>query len=456
MRRYVFLLLILVSMVAFSFDAKSIIIVPERPYFTVDVWLNKPEGSVYEVGERMEIFVKSSRDAYILVYDINAQGKVTLIFPNKYESDNFVRANEIKKIPSKSTYSLRVSPPYGKEYIQVIASTRPIPIFNQLKELGTAQAFPTLSDNVEEYVQNKLKPYLTGEWVSDLTYFYVGRAPAFGTLIVDSTPPGMTVYIDGSYKGKTPVTVSVDEGTHYVTVYFENYTFYKEVYVGRDQTVKVIATLPLAQLSLSSSPSGASVYLNGVYQGKTPLTLNLSPGNYTVTFRKEGYREETRNITLSAGETRSVYVTLKPAQSSLKLRTDPSGVDVYIDGRYVGTTDQNGLNLILDPGMYEVKLEKEGYETDRFTVNFGPGEEKEIFRKLEKRVVFSEVRIETDPSRATIYLNGYYHGETPITLYIQAGTYEITIVKPGYRTIVKTITFDDEEEYFKFIMNRIE
>ncbi|MBZ4661909.1 MAG: hypothetical protein JG779_1063 [Thermotoga sp.] len=456
MRRYVFLLLILVSMVAFSFDAKSIIIVPERPYFTVDVWLNKPEGSVYEVGERMEIFVKSSRDAYILVYDINAQGKVTLIFPNKYESDNFVRANEIKKIPSKSTYSLRVSPPYGKEYIQVIASTRPIPIFNQLKELGTAQAFPTLSDNVEEYVQKKLKPYLTGEWVSDLTYFYVGRAPAFGTLIVDSTPPGMTVYIDGSYKGKTPVTVSVDEGTHYVTVYFENYTFYKEVYVGRDQTVKVIATLPLAQLSLSSSPSGASVYLNGVYQGKTPLTLNLSPGNYTVTFRKEGYREETRNITLSAGETRSVYVTLKPAQSSLKLRTDPSGVDVYIDGRYVGTTDQNGLNLILDPGTYEIKLEKEGYETDRFTVNFGPGEEKEIFRKLEKRVVFSEVRIETDPSRATIYLNGYYHGETPITLYIQAGTYEITIVKPGYRTIVKTITFDDEEEYFKFIMNRIE
>jgi len=456
MRRYVFLLLILVSMVAFSFDAKSIIIVPERPYFTVDVWLNKPEGSVYEVGERMEIFVKSSRDAYILVYDINAQGKVTLIFPNKYESDNFVRANEIKKIPSKSTYSLRVSPPYGKEYIQVIASTRPIPIFNQLKELGTAQAFPTLSDNVEEYVQNKLKPYLTGEWVSDLTYFYVGRAPAFGTLIVDSTPPGMTVYIDGSYKGKTPVTVSVDEGTHYVTVYFENYTFYKEVYVGRDQTVKVIATLPLAQLSLSSSPSGASVYLNGVYQGKTPLTLNLSPGNYTVTFRKEGYREETRNITLGVGETGSVYVTLKPAQSSLKLRTDPSGVDVYIDGRYVGTTDQNGLNLILDPGTYEIKLEKEGYETDRFTVNFGPGEEKEIFRKLEKRVVFSEVRIETDPSRATIYLNGYYHGETPITLYIQAGTYEITIVKPGYRTIVKTITFDDEEEYFKFIMNRIE
>ncbi|AJG39941.1 hypothetical protein TRQ7_00435 [Thermotoga sp. RQ7] len=456
MRRYLFILLVLVSILSFSFNVKSIIIFPEKPYFTVDVWLDKPEGSVYNVGERIEIFVKSSRDAYILVYDINAQGKVTLIFPNKYESDNFVRANEIKKIPSRSTYSLRVSPPYGKEYIQVIASTTPIPIFKELKELGTTQMFPTLSDNVEEYVQKRLKPYLTGEWVSDITYFYVGRAPAFGTLIVDSDPPGMTVYVDGSYRGKTPITMTVDEGTHYVTVYFENYTFYKEVYVGENQTVRVVARLPFAKLSLSSSPSGADVYINGDYRGKTPLTLNLSPGNYSLTFRKEGYREETRYITLGEGESRSIHIDLKPLRATLRLRTDPVGVDVYMDGRYAGTTSESGLTIVLDPGTYSIRLEKEGYETDSFTVNLKAGEEKEVFRRLEEKVVFSEVRIETQPSGATVYLNGYYHGETPITIYVQTGTYEITIVKPGYRTIVKTVTFDEKEEYFKFILSRIE
>ncbi|MDK2785353.1 MAG: hypothetical protein PWQ80_32 [Thermotoga sp.] len=456
MRRYLFILLVLVSILSFSFNVKSIIIFPEKPYFTVDVWLDKPEGSVYNVGERIEIFVKSSRDAYILVYDINAQGKVTLIFPNKYESDNFVRANEIKKIPSRSTYSLRVSPPYGKEYIQVIASTTPIPIFKELKELGTTQMFPTLSDNVEEYVQKRLKPYLTGEWVSDITYFYVGRAPAFGTLIVDSDPPGMTVYVDGSYRGKTPITMTVDEGTHYVTVYFENYTFYKEVYVGENQTVRVVARLPFAKLSLSSSPSGADVYINGDYRGKTPLTLNLSPGNYSLTFRKEGYREETRYITLGEGESRSIHIDLKPLRATLRLRTDPVGVDVYIDGRYAGTTSESGLTIVLDPGTYSIRLEKEGYETDSFTVNLKAGEEKEVFRRLEEKVVFSEVRIETQPSGATVYLNGYYHGETPVTIYVQTGTYEITIVKPGYRTIVKTVTFDEKEEYFKFILSRIE
>ncbi|PLV56945.1 PEGA domain-containing protein [Thermotoga sp. SG1] len=456
MRKYVFLLLIIFAIFSFSFDTKSIIIVPEIPYFTVDVWLDKPEGSVYNVGERIEIFVKSSRDAYILVYDINAQGKVTLIFPNKYESDNFVRANEIKKIPSKSTYSLRVSSPYGKEYIQVIASTTPISIFNQLKELGTTRMFPTLSDNVEEYVQKRLKPYLTGEWVSDITYFYVGRAPSFGTLIVDSDPSGMTVYVDGSYRGKTPITMTVDEGTHYVTVYFDNYTFYKEVYVGENQTVRVSARLPLAKLSLSSSPSGADVYINGDYRGKTPLTLNLSPGNYSVTFRKEGYREETRYITLGEGESRSIHIDLKPLRATLRLRTDPAGVDVYVDGRYAGTTSESGLTIVLDPGTYSIRLEKEGYETDSFTVNLKSGEEKEVFRRLEERVVFSEVRIETQPSKATVYLNGYYHGETPVTIYVQTGTYEITIVKPGYRTIVRTVTFDEKEEYFKFILSGIE
>lgn len=338
----------------------------------------------------------------------------------------------------------------------MIASTTPIPIFKELKELGTTQMFPTLSDNVEEYVQKRLKPYLTGEWVSDITYFYVGRAPAFGTLIVDSDPPGMTVYVDGSYRGKTPITMTVDEGTHYVTVYFENYTFYKEVYVGENQTVRVIARLPFAKLSLSSSPSGADVYINGDYRGKTPLTLNLSPGNYSVTFRKEGYREETRYITLGEGESRSIHIDLKPLRATLRLRTDPVGVDVYMDGRYAGTTSESGLTIVLDPGTYSIRLEKEGYETDSFTVNLKAGEEKEVFRRLEEKVVFSEVRIETQPSGATVYLNGYYHGETPITIYVQTGTYEITIVKPGYRTIVKTVTFDEKEEYFKFILSRIE
>ncbi|PLV58324.1 PEGA domain-containing protein [Thermotoga sp. KOL6] len=456
MRRYFLFLMILVSVFVFSFDVKSIIIFPEKPYFTVDVWLNKPEGSVYEIGEKVEIFVKSSRDAYILIYDINAQGKVTLIFPNKYESDNFVRANEIKKIPAKSTYSLRISPPYGKEYIQVIASTKPIPIFNQLKELGTARSFPTLSEDVSDYVQNRLKPYLMGEWVSDITYFYVGKAPAFGTLVVDSDPSSMIVYVDGSYKGKTPVTVMVDEGMHYVTVYFGDYTFYKEVYVGKDQTVHVIAKMPSAELSLSSSPSGASIYVNGDYRGETPLTLNISPGNYTITFKKEGYQEETRYVSLNVGERRSIHVNLKPLRATLQLRTDPPDVNVYLNGRYVGTTGQSGLNVVLDPGTYEVKLEKEGYETEVFTVSLKAGENREIFKRLEKEVTFSEVRIETEPSGALVYLNGYYHGETPVTIYIQTGTYEITLVKPGYRTIVKTVVFDEEEEYFRFILSKIE
>ena len=456
MKRYLLLLLVLASILSFSFNMKNIIIFPEKPYFTVDVRLNKPEGSVYNVGERIEIFVKPSKDAYILVYDINVDGKVTLIFPNKYESNNFVRANTIKKIPSKSTYSLRVSPPYGKEFIQVIASTTPIPIFKELEKLGTTRMFPTLSNNVEEYVQKKLKPFLRGEWVSDTTYFYVGKAPSFGALIVESDPPGMTVYVDGSYRGKAPVTMTVDEGTHYITVYFENYTFYKEVYVRENQTVRVIAKLPLAQLSLSSSPSGADVYINGDYRGETPLMLSLSPGGYTVTFRKEGYREETRYITLSVGEFRSIHVDLKPLQATLKLRTDPSGVDVYIEGKYVGTTSENGLILVLDPGTYRIRLEKEGYETEIFMVELETGEETNVFKELEEKVIFSEVRIETQPSKATVYLNGYYHGETPVTIYIQTGTYEITVVKPGYRTIVRTVSFDEKEEYLKFILTKIE
>ncbi len=455
MKKSLIVLLLCLVALSFAFEVKSIIIVPEKVEFSVDVWLDKPEGSVYQVGEKIEIFVKTTRDAYILVYDINAEGKVRLLFPNKYDDNNFVKANEIKKIPTKPTYSFRVTPPQGKEFIQVIACTTPIPIFEELKELGRTKEFPIISENVEDYVQKKLRPYLRGSWASDITYFYVGKAPAFGTLIVDSDPPRVPVFVDGSYKGETPISILLDEGTHYVTVYFDQGAYSQEVYVRANQTTRVFATLPQATLSLSSSPSGARVFVGGIYRGNTPLTLRLSPGTYTVRFSLEGYREEERQVTLRSGESRSISVTLKPAQATLRLRTIPGDVSVYIDGKYMGRTSGGVLNVVLSPGSHEVRLEKSGYKTDVFTITLSAGEEREIFRQLQKEIFYSRLTISTTPSGATVYLNGYYYGITPLTVYIEAGTYELTLVKPGYKTIVRTLVLDEEVKSFRYTMEVI-
>ena len=51
-----------------------------------------------------------------------------------------------------------------------------------------------------------------------------------GSLFVSSTPPGAALYVDGVSRGRTPLTVTVDEGTHSVRL----------VYEGKDPLVKRI------------------------------------------------------------------------------------------------------------------------------------------------------------------------------------------------------------------------
>ncbi len=57
-----------------------------------------------------------------------------------------------------------------------------------------------------------------------------------------------------------------------------------------------------SKLNLSSDPSGAKVYVNGNYYGKTPIRILLkSNQTYTIEFRKEGYKTVTQNITNHVG-----------------------------------------------------------------------------------------------------------------------------------------------------------
>ena len=48
---------------------------------SIDVWINKEEGGVFTSGERMQVFFRSSHDAYVLIYNIDTEGYIHLIYP---------------------------------------------------------------------------------------------------------------------------------------------------------------------------------------------------------------------------------------------------------------------------------------------------------------------------------------------------------------------------------------
>lgn len=48
---------------------------------------------------------------------------------------------------------------------------------------------------------------------------------------------------------------------------------------------------------INSEPDDTQVYVNGEFQGRTPLKLELRPDeSYTIEFRRKGYKTEVRQI----------------------------------------------------------------------------------------------------------------------------------------------------------------
>jgi len=130
-------------------------------------------------------------------------------------------------------------------------------------------------------------------------------------------------------------------------------------------------------LSVSSTPSGASIDVNGMAIGKTPVTgYELTTGSKIVTLRLSGYTPEERSVTITDGESATVDVTLTPISTEeegfLFVTSVPSGANVSIGGVSIGTTpiDSYGLSA----GSKTVTIALDGYETATRDVTIVAGE----------------------------------------------------------------------------------
>lgn len=68
----------------------------------------------------------------------------------------------------------------------------------------------------------------------------------------------------------------------------------------------------VGSLDLESSPSGASIYLDGTLKGTTPLVIDdLDIGSYKLIIKKDGYSDWTRTVKITNGDTTSYDAVLE-------------------------------------------------------------------------------------------------------------------------------------------------
>jgi len=160
---------------------------------SIEIWTDR---SSYQIGERLTLGFEVHPQSYVYIYDIDPSGLISQVFPNSLSGDNHIEGRYT--LPD-GPYVLTVGGPAGQEFLQAIASTRPI-------DLGmSGLRNPALLDPAA--FRSEVARRLGGStgWAIAWTSFQVGGSqpsnrPPTAAFSFSPTSPivGQSVVFDGS------------------------------------------------------------------------------------------------------------------------------------------------------------------------------------------------------------------------------------------------------------------
>jgi hypothetical protein len=275
----------------------------------------------------------------------------------------------------------------------------------------------------------------------------VKLTPNFGSLRVQSDPPGAVVYLNDKERGATPVDLpQIDAGDYRLRLAIPRYNDAEDTFRMKsgDKLERSFTLKPkFGQMVITSEPAGASVYGDGQLWGVTPLTRDtVLSGTHVLLLRAEYYNPYDDLIKLTDGEAFNRHYQLVGNFGLLTVIADPPGAQVNVEGpeNTQFTAPIEGVKL--QPGSYMVKVEKEGYETFTTAVMMALGAEERLEPVLVQQT--GHLKVSSTPQGAQIYLDDQPYGTTPTFLHdIPTGTYTIKLDKSGYDLLVDRVTLEN-------------
>ena len=294
-------------------------------------------------------------------------------------------------------------------------------------------------------------------------------APEKGLILVKTTPPGADVKYNGVSLGTTPLLVTTlpSGQTHMFELALNGYQTRRidvtpegRTPVVRDESL----VLDSGTVDCKTDPPGATVMVNGVERGKTPLVLTHIPkGLAAITVKCAGYRDETRELRLTPGDRQTLALTLKALPARLNVVSSPEQARVFLDDDYQGKTPVTISSVT--PGTHTLRVELAGHAPVTRTVTLANGAEGTEEFKMSS--VLGRLEVSTRPPGAKIMLDGKAVGSTkaqgnsPRSLIlalenIPAGEHAVMVHLNGYQDASRKITVKaNGTEQVLFTLSRI-
>jgi hypothetical protein len=268
-------------------------------------------------------------------------------------------------------------------------------------------------------------------------------APA--TLTVQTQPESADVLLDDEPRGKTPLTIRVDPGSHRMAIRT----------AGVERTVQLTAA-PGAQLSqyfdltagrqgpgrlsIVTDPPGARVSIDGLPRGVSPLLVeDLAPADHLVSVASDTGSAQ-RSVTVASGVAKELMFSLPRSTAPVAgwiVVASPFPVEVIEHGETIATSGPKKVMLAVGRHTFVLRNGTLGY-VERRTIDVAAG----AVVSLHVTAPTTRLNVNAKPW-ADVLIDGAAAGQTPLAnIEIAIGSHEITFRHPqfGERTERVAIT----------------
>lgn len=168
--------------------------------------------------------------------------------------------------------------------------------------------------------------------------------------------------------------------------------------------------------------------------------ITLSPGRHNIKISGSNIETYTNEIYITAEEEYVVDMSAMQEKTSVViLKVNVDSYQLFVND----TAIQNpGEPLVLKPGEYTFRIEKEGYVTWTNKITLSEPS-MEVNASLKQQPKVHEMAVSSNPMGASVYIDDVYIGITPVTKNIEEGEHQVMFKMEGYYDMTLPIKVDN-------------
>lgn len=285
----------------------------------------------------------------------------------------------------------------------------------------------------------------------------VDLRPNFGFLQINDVHgiAGAQIFIDNKFIGTIPYKSDVKWASGEYSLSITNGELYK-TYNGKFTINKGETTVLEPRLESNAAEThlrvdaDAQIFLDRRLLGTREWRGPLKAGRYEVECRMEKHKSTFKTITVIADNAQDILLeSPKPITGALAITSTPLNAEIRIDGQVVGTTPMTVRELLI--GQHTVELSLKNHKSEQREFEIIEGKTYELSIPLSD---MANMTINTQPTGASLYLNGVSKGITPYSEVLPSGDYDVKLVHKKYVVYDEKVHFDSSNPNLTLTMQR--